>query len=273
MNTISVQPITDRPIIDAIAPDDFMLIGDASDNNVVKRVLISGLPFSIAGQLAIADYSWATLPNKPLTFLPSVHRHEVSEIDGFSATLAGLAPIDYSHIKQPAKPLVRANGLALEINDIWHEANTNSTYFWNGVFWLTLQQFIGIASTNFANGGVINLITSGAIPLKIGYENQLIFLESMTYGLSVNGIVDTNNYYRLGAAVIRANGAVTAVDGVPTVDLLTVPTAQGTLDLNTLTTSYANNPAAFLVAQFIKIGSGTNILTCQITFRYRLVAS
>ena len=43
MNTISVQPITDRPIIDAIAPDDFMLIGDASDNNVVKRVLVSSL--------------------------------------------------------------------------------------------------------------------------------------------------------------------------------------------------------------------------------------
>ena len=43
MNIISVQPITDRPIIDAIAPDDFMLIGDASDNNVVKRVLVSTL--------------------------------------------------------------------------------------------------------------------------------------------------------------------------------------------------------------------------------------
>ena len=43
MNTISVQSITDRPIIDAIAPDDFMLIGDASDNNVVKRVLVSSL--------------------------------------------------------------------------------------------------------------------------------------------------------------------------------------------------------------------------------------
>ena len=43
MNIISVQPITDRPIIDAIAPNDFMLIGDASDNNVVKRVLVSSL--------------------------------------------------------------------------------------------------------------------------------------------------------------------------------------------------------------------------------------
>ena len=43
MNIISVQPITDRPIIDAIAANDFMLIGDASDNNVVKRVLVSSL--------------------------------------------------------------------------------------------------------------------------------------------------------------------------------------------------------------------------------------
>ena len=53
MNIISVQPITDRPIIDAIAPDDFMLIGDASDNNVVKRVLVSSLKsfFTIASNL------------------------------------------------------------------------------------------------------------------------------------------------------------------------------------------------------------------------------
>ena len=43
MNIISVQSITDRQIIDAIAPNDFMLIGDASDNNVVKRVLVSSL--------------------------------------------------------------------------------------------------------------------------------------------------------------------------------------------------------------------------------------
>ena len=53
MNIISVQPITDRPIIDAIAPNDFMLIGDASDNNVVKRVLVSSLKsfFTIASNL------------------------------------------------------------------------------------------------------------------------------------------------------------------------------------------------------------------------------
>ena len=53
MNTISVQSIADRPIIDAIAPDDFMLIGDASDNNVVKRVLVSSLKsfFTIASNL------------------------------------------------------------------------------------------------------------------------------------------------------------------------------------------------------------------------------
>lgn len=50
MNIISVQPITDRPIIDAIAPDDFMLIGDASDNNIVKRVLLSTLKAYFANQ-------------------------------------------------------------------------------------------------------------------------------------------------------------------------------------------------------------------------------
>ena len=43
MQVISIQNIQDRPIIDAIAPQDFLLIGDASDGNQVKRVLVSTL--------------------------------------------------------------------------------------------------------------------------------------------------------------------------------------------------------------------------------------
>jgi hypothetical protein len=50
MQVISVQPITDRPIIDAIATNDFMLIGDASDGNTIKRVTVSSLKaFVLAG--------------------------------------------------------------------------------------------------------------------------------------------------------------------------------------------------------------------------------
>lgn len=65
MQVISIQNIQDRPIIDAIAPQDFLLIGDASDGNQVKRVLISEFITddnrADDDKLAIADYSFNTI--------------------------------------------------------------------------------------------------------------------------------------------------------------------------------------------------------------------
>lgn len=50
MQVISVQSIIDRPIIDAIATNDFLLIGDASDGNAIKRVSLATLrAFVLAG--------------------------------------------------------------------------------------------------------------------------------------------------------------------------------------------------------------------------------
>lgn len=53
MQVISIQNIQDRPIIDAIAPQDFMLIGDASDGGQVKRVLVSTLTSYLIGLLPV----------------------------------------------------------------------------------------------------------------------------------------------------------------------------------------------------------------------------
>ena len=84
MNTISVQPITDRPIIDAIAANDFMLIGDASDNNVVKRVLVSSLKnyFAASSPTPIPTGS-LIFPYIPtlLDGIPLVHGTSISDIN------------------------------------------------------------------------------------------------------------------------------------------------------------------------------------------------
>ncbi len=57
MEVISIQKIQDRPIIDAIATDDFFLIGDVSDGSQVKRVTVATLrAFILAG---------STLPPNP----------------------------------------------------------------------------------------------------------------------------------------------------------------------------------------------------------------
>jgi hypothetical protein len=43
MYSLSFQQIKDRPILQDIAEDDFLIIGDASDGNIVKRLPISTL--------------------------------------------------------------------------------------------------------------------------------------------------------------------------------------------------------------------------------------
>lgn len=63
MYSLSFQKITDRPIIDAVSPNDFMLIGDVSDGNIVKRVLVSSLPAN--------SYPYKNLSISDLTVNPS----------------------------------------------------------------------------------------------------------------------------------------------------------------------------------------------------------
>ena len=46
LQVISIQQIESRPLVDEIEPDDFMLVGDASDANNIKRIFVSDLPFA-----------------------------------------------------------------------------------------------------------------------------------------------------------------------------------------------------------------------------------
>jgi len=122
MQVISIQNIQDRPIIDAIAPQDFLLIGDASDGNQVKRVLVSEF-IADDDKLAIADYSFNTIPGKPTTyphgvinwgevqgkptvFAPDTHSQPISTITGLLDVLdLKLDANQYTWDLLPDKPL------------------------------------------------------------------------------------------------------------------------------------------------------------------------
>lgn len=43
MYSLQIQPVAARPLIDIVSDEDYFLIGDASDNGTVKRVLLSTL--------------------------------------------------------------------------------------------------------------------------------------------------------------------------------------------------------------------------------------
>lgn len=68
MAVVIIPNLGTTPLIDAVSPDDYILVGDASDGGELKRALIESLPDSSSGKLAIADYSYDTIPDKPSTF-------------------------------------------------------------------------------------------------------------------------------------------------------------------------------------------------------------
>jgi len=82
MDVISIQPITSRPIIDSISSSDFMLIGDASDNGIVKRVLVSSLTDYFLS-LIPADIDIVTPPPAP-SFVYRVNVGGDSYVDSFN---------------------------------------------------------------------------------------------------------------------------------------------------------------------------------------------
>lgn len=68
MAVVIIPNLGTVPLIDAISPTDYLLIGDQSDSGELKRVLIESLPNSSADKLAIANYSFNTIPDKPITY-------------------------------------------------------------------------------------------------------------------------------------------------------------------------------------------------------------
>ena len=89
MQVITIQKIEDRPIIDAIAPEDFLLIGDASDSQQVKRTLVSDLTDYILSP-GETDVSWDSISDKPETFPPTDHNHAIANVSGLSEELSSL---------------------------------------------------------------------------------------------------------------------------------------------------------------------------------------
>ena len=162
MNIISVQPITDRPIIDAIAPDDFMLIGDASDNNVVKRVLVSALK-----NYFVASSPTPTPTPTPTGFALRVNCGGVDYVDTLGKTW--LADFGFT------------GGSAAFVND--PVANTVEDTLFKSERW-------GVYSYSFA-------VTAGAI-----YTLNLLFSEgqgayavgSRVFNIKVDGQTVLNNF-------------------------------------------------------------------------------
>lgn len=71
MQSIQVQNIQDRPLIDEIAPQDFLLIGDASSGYQVKRVLVSTLTAYVISQVPTPTPSPSPSPSPSPTPTPT----------------------------------------------------------------------------------------------------------------------------------------------------------------------------------------------------------
>lgn len=210
VTTINLEPIKDRQPIDAIATGDFFLVGDASDGGKVKPAIIDGLDLA-PNKLAIADYDWETIPNKPLSFTPSIHGHAISEIDGLQAELDALESSS-EIIKLPTPPAQRANGQPLQIYDLWLNTLSGEIAFWNGVLWLSIELYVYAAT---GRGGVSNNANYWCpVDLPVGADGRekKFFIESVSYRLGVAGTVNNDNYFVLTGRVRYLSTAEAPLD-------------------------------------------------------------
>lgn len=174
---INVEPIKDRAPIDAIANGDFVLVGDASDNGKVKPGIVGEIDFA-PSKLAIADYDWATIPNKPVNL-----------------------GADPSVIKAPSKPLTRLDGSPLEFADKWRDTSTFNDGIFNGTDWVSQEQAIYAVT---ARGSVaINTNYWCPIDLPLGEDNRekKFVIEFVNYTLTVVGTVNLGNHFLINGRI------------------------------------------------------------------------
>jgi hypothetical protein len=51
----------------------------------------------LIGNEAVAPVTWASIPDKPTTFTPSIHSHEMADVNGLSGALSGKSDTTHNH--------------------------------------------------------------------------------------------------------------------------------------------------------------------------------
>lgn len=160
ISTISIEPIKDREPIDEIGAGDFVIVGDASDGGKVKPAIIDEIDLA-PSKLNEANYNWATIPDKPLTFTPSSHGHSISEVDGLQEELDALSQPDYSSISGNSQPIYRSDGSLLQNMDTWRDTLKGDRYFFDSTYLVTEQLF--------------ELAIARNVPISISSSNSMAF--------------------------------------------------------------------------------------------------
>ena len=222
MAVVIIPNLAATPLIDAVSPNDYLLVGDQSDGGELKRVLIESLPGSSIGKLAIANYDWSTIPNKPLDLSPdklAIANYDWSTIPNKPTVFP--AVVDWANllnkpstfpsnpvldfIKQSTKPLARVDGSALQIGDRWLNTTDLVQYIFNGTYWVSAEVF-SAPSTSGGSGNVGSSGSNAAPYCGLGLRRNIL-LVSVTYLLRILRTNDSTNNWTIQANLFNTSGA------------------------------------------------------------------
>ena len=201
-------PINELPFAPNFEGNDYLLIWDISQPaNQARRLTFTALASFLA--YTSREFEWADIINKPDTFPPAVHTHIPADISGLNGAIDarlnnlpnGAIIGGVAHFFQNTPPATRIDGSPsvidgspLVIGDRWYRPSMGQEGFWNGTLWLSTKQIV------FTRYRIVSNSSNLAFPTTVDLDGQdvpmnaPIFLESVSYAVTLLTTGDENNY-------------------------------------------------------------------------------
>lgn len=162
-----------------------------------------------------------------------------------------------------AKPLIRRDGSALQLNDVWLDSNDHTRWFWNGSYWLSATIYSFNAIAFFTTGTTTGFLATGGFNIfLLSIEMAVIFVASAH---------DAVNNYTLRLRRLASNSAASSVEASLSSSALATPSTRPTYRANlNLHRDMVALSAAGFDFELVKNGTAGNS-TISASVLYRLV--
>lgn len=121
------------------------------------------------------------------------------------------------HFYQTTKPTVRGDGSALSVGDRWWKTDEGTEWFWNGTYWLSVEEF-SIGSRWEQPGRPTAQINTGSfetesfldLPGTVSQHNSHLFLTDWVYECRAiyPAVHNTNDYFTIELSIGTAGGSI-----------------------------------------------------------------
>ena len=122
---------------------------------------------------------------------------------------------DPSQITSETAPTTRADGSALVIGNRWYKPSNGQEGFWNGTLWLSTKQIVFTRYRVVSNSSNLTFPSTADVDGQDVPMNAPIFLESVSYAVTLATTGDENNYRAFRVQRRLTTGSAVAVYDSP----------------------------------------------------------